>query len=214
MVRKIKRKVKAGPETPCAVPLVLVVTALAGPRREGRDVRRSFSPAWQLRDFFLDHVDLDAISTNRPLSLDEYVAWPGATDLKWAIRAAGEPGAILTTTPDEATDVSGPQLGVIPLIASVPGSELESLSRLWREDFPEVARAALVTIFNETWGLIPGYDHPLFVPPCHAQDLNAAIAHLNALVADECVLGGVSQPRPFGVCAERMLAMIPRFSKL
>jgi hypothetical protein len=53
MVRKIKKRVSGGPAVAFAVPLAMVVTALAGPRREGRDVFRAFSPAWQLRDFFL-----------------------------------------------------------------------------------------------------------------------------------------------------------------
>jgi hypothetical protein len=214
VVRKIKKKTKASPDALCAVPLVLAVTALAGPRREGREVRRSFSPTWQVRDFFLDHFNVDIVSTNRPLSLDEYVAWPGAADLRWALRAAGEPGAILTKAPQDLGEISTPQLGVLPLIARVPGSDVESLGDLWRSEFPEVARVALTNIFNEAWGLIPGYDRPLFTPPRHARDLNGSIAHLNALVADECALGDGPLPRPFPSCADRMLATIPTMAKI
>lgn len=213
MVRKIKKRIKVGPDTVFAVPLALTVTALAGPRREGRDVRRPFSPAWQMRDLFLDHFDLDVVTTDRPLSLDEYAAWPGAADPRWALQSSGDHGAVLTKAPESLDDATI-RLGIVPVIARVSGGALDALASLWRTEFPEVARTSLAGLFNETFGLIPGYDRAVFAGPGPARDLNALIAHLSALVADECALGGGAQPSAFASCPERILAAIPMTAKI
>ncbi len=213
MVRKIKKRIKAGPDTVFAVPLVLTVTALAGPRREGRDVRRPFSPAWQVRDLFLDHFDLDVVTTDRPLSLDEYAAWPGAADPRWALQSSGDHGAVLTKAPESLDDATI-RLGIVPVIARVSGGALDALASLWRTEFPEVARTSLTGLLNEAFGLIPGYDRAVFTGPGPARDLNALIAHLSALVADECALGGVAPPMAFPLCPERLLASVPGTMRL
>jgi hypothetical protein len=96
----------------------------------------------------------------------------------------------------------------------VSGGALDALPSLWRTEFPEVARTSLAGIFNETFGLIPGYDRAVFAGPGPARDLNALIAHLSALVADECALGGVAQPMAFPLCPERLLAAIPMTAKI
>jgi len=213
MVRKIKKRIKAGPDTVFAVPLALTVTALAGPRREGRDVRRPFSPAWQMRDLFLDHFDLDVVTTDRPLSLDEYAAWPGAADPRWALQSSGDHGAVLTKAPESLDDATI-RLGIVPVIARVSGGALDALGSLWGTEFPEVARTSLTGLLNEAFGLIPGYDRAVFAGPRPARDLNALIAHLSALVADECALGGVAQPMAFPLCHERLLAAIPMTARI
>jgi hypothetical protein len=214
MVRKIKKRVSGGPAVAFAVPLAMVVTALAGPRREGRDVFRAFSPAWQLRDFFLDHFDVDIVTTNRPLSLDEYLKWPGAADPAWALRAAGEHRAVLTKAPEGGPEDPAIRLGIVPLVARIAAAERARLASLWDTEFPEVARASLAGIFDGVFGLIPGYDRMVFCGPRPARDLNGVIAHLSALVADECLLAGVPLPRSFPACSDRLLATIPGMVKL
>lgn len=208
MVQKIRKKTKGGADALRLVPLVLVVSALAGPRRGGRDVRRPFSPAWRLREIFVDHFDLDVVSTDRPLGLDEYVRWPGAADPVWTMRAAGEHKVVLTKTPQEYDDDSI-HAGIVPLLALVAGSRLDDLAALWAADLPEVARVGLTGAFNEAFNLIPGYDRVLFVGPRPARDLNGLIGHLYALVSDECASGGVATPSSFPLCPERVLSAGP-----
>lgn len=208
MVQKIRKKTKGGADAPRLVPLVLVVSALAGPRRGGRDVRRPFSPAWRLREIFVDHFDLDVVSTDRPLDMEEYVRWPGAVDPLWAMRAAGEHKVVLTKTPQEYDDDSI-RAGIVPILALVAGSRLDELAALWAADLPEVARVGLTGAFNEAFNLIPGYDRVVFAGPRPARDLNGLIGHLHALVGDECASGGVAPPSPFPLCPERVLAAGP-----
>ncbi|MBI3607409.1 MAG: hypothetical protein HY207_05525 [Nitrospirae bacterium] len=214
MVRKIKKRVGGGVAASFAVPLAMAVAALAGPRREGRDVLRAFSPAWQLRDFFLDHFDVEMVTTNRPLALDEYLKWPGAADPLWALRAAGDHGAVLTKAPGSGPDDSTIGLGIVPLVARIAAAERDRLASLWDAEFPEVARASLAGIFEGAFGLISGYDRVVFCGPRPARDLNGVIAHLSALVADECLLGGVPLPRSFPSGPDRLLAAIPGMVKV
>jgi hypothetical protein len=190
------------------VPLALVVTALAGPRREGRDVLRAFSPAWRLREIFLDHFSLEVVSTDRPMTLGEFTAWPGLVDPAWAFKSAGGHGVVLTKAPvEEASE--GPRLGVVPIVVRLMASDLDRLPELWAEDFPEVARVALTNTFTEAMNLIPGYDRAVWSGPRPARDLNALINHLNALVADECSMAGVEAPRRFPLGADQRIAAIP-----
>jgi hypothetical protein len=208
VVKKIKKKSPAGSSGWRGVPLALVVTALAGPRREGRDVLRPFSPAWRLREIFLDHFSLEVVSTDRPLTLAEFTAWPGLADPAWAFKSAGGHGVVLTKAPvDEVGE--GPRLGAVPVVVRLMASDLDRLSDLWAEDFPEVARVALTAAFTEAMNLIPGYDRAVWTGPRPARDLNALINHLNALVADECAMAGVDQPRRFPLAADQRTAAIP-----
>src|SRR3989338_588005 len=135
MVRKIKKRIKAGPDTVFAVPLALTVTALAGPRREGRDVRRPFSPAWQMRDLFLDHFDLDVVTTARPVSPDGSGPWPGAAGPRWALQSCGDHGAVLTKAPESLDDATI-RLGIVPVIARVSGGALGAPASPWRAGGP------------------------------------------------------------------------------
>jgi hypothetical protein len=181
---------------------------LAGPRREGRDVLRAFSPTWRLREIFLDHFSLEVVSTDRPLTLAEFLAWPGLADPAWAFKSAGGHGVVLTKAPTEETS-DGPRLGVVPIVVRLMASDLDRLSDLWADDFPEVARVALTTAFTEAMNLIPGYDRAVWSGPRPARDLNALINHLNALVADECAMAGVDAPRRFPLGADQRIAAIP-----
>jgi hypothetical protein len=208
VVKKIKKKSPAGSSGWRGVPLALVVTALAGPRREGRDVLRAFSPAWRLREIFLDHFSLEVVSTDRPMTLGEFTAWPGLVDPAWAFKSAGGHGVVLTKAPvEEASE--GPRLGVVPIVVRLMASDLDRLPELWAEDFPEVARVALTNTFTEAMNLIPGYDRAVWSGPRPARDLNALINHLNALVADECSMAGVEAPRRFPLGADQRIAAIP-----
>ncbi|MEW6683621.1 MAG: hypothetical protein AB1451_11980 [Nitrospirota bacterium] len=208
MVKKIKKKSPAGASGWRGVPLALVVTALAGPRREARDVLRAFSPTWRLREVFLDHFSLEVVSTDRPLTLVEFMAWPGLADPAWAFKSAGGYGVVLTKAPAEETS-EGPRFGVVPVVVRLMASDLDRLSELWAEDVPEVARVALTTAFTEAMNLIPGYDRAVWSGPRPARDLNALINHLNALVTDECALAGVDAPRKFPFAADQRMAAIP-----
>jgi hypothetical protein len=208
VVKKIKKKSPAGTSGWRGVPLALAVTALAGPRREGRDVLQAFSPTWRLREIFLDHFSLEVVSTDRPLTLAEFMAWPGLTDPAWAFKSAGGHGVVLTKAPVEE-ESEGPMLGVVPIVVRLMASDLDRLSALWAEDFPEVARVALTTAFTDAMNLIPGYDRAVWAGPRPARELNAVISHLNALVADECSMAGVAAPRRFPLGAEQRIASIP-----
>jgi hypothetical protein len=208
VVKKIKRKSPAGSSGWLGVPLAVAVTALAGPRREGRDVLRAFSPAWRLREIFLDHFSLEIVSTDRPLTLGEFTGWPGLADPAWAFKSAGGHGVVLTKGPSEEAG-EGPRLGVVPIVVRLMSSDLDRLSDLWTEDFPEVARVAFTGAFTEAMNLIPGYDRAVWTGPRPARDLNALISHLNGLVADECSLAGVDRPRPFPSALDRLTATIP-----
>ncbi len=188
--------------------MALVVTALAGPRRETREVLRAFSPAWRLREIFLDHFNLEVVSTDRPMTLGEVTAWPGLADPAWAFKSAGGHGVVLTKAPAEEAS-EGPRLGVVPMVVRLMASDLDRLPELWAEDFPEVARVALTGAFTEAMNLIPGYDRAVWSGPRPARDLNGIINHLNALVADECSLAGVDVPKRFSLGAEQRLAAIP-----
>ncbi|MFZ5877683.1 MAG: hypothetical protein ACOYXU_14950 [Nitrospirota bacterium] len=208
MVKKIKKKSPAGASGWRGVPLALAVTALAGPRREGRDVLRVFSPTWRLREIFLDHFSVEVVSTDRPLTLGEFTAWPGSADPAWAFKSAGGHGVVLTKAAVEETS-EGPRLGVVPVVVRLMASDLDRLSELWVQDFPEVARVALTAAFTEAMNLIPGYDRAVWSGPRPARDLNALINHLNALVADECAMAGVDVPRRFPLGVEQRIAAIP-----
>lgn len=208
MVKKIKKKSPAGASGWRGVPLAVVVTALAGPRREGRDVLRPFSPTWRLREIFLDHFSLEVVSTDRPLTLGEFTAWPGVIDPAWAFKSAGDHGVVLTKAPVEETS-EGPRLGVVPLVVRLLASDLDRLADLWADDFPEVARVGLTAALNDAMNLIPGYDRAVWTGPRPARDLNALIIHLNALVADECSLAGVEPPRRFSLGSDLRIAAIP-----
>jgi hypothetical protein len=208
VVKKIKKKSPTGASGWRGVPLALVVTALAGPRREGRDVLRAFSPAWRLREIFLDHFSLEVVSTDRPLTLTEVMAWPGLVDPAWAFKSAGGHGVVLTKAPVEEGS-EGPRLGVVPVVVRLMASDLGRLSELWAEDVPEVARVSVTHAFTEAMNLIPGYDRAVWSGPRPARDLNALIDHLNALVADECSLAGVEAPKRFSLGAEQRLAAMP-----
>jgi hypothetical protein len=208
VVKKIKKKSPAGASGWRGVPLALVVTALAGPRREGRDVWRPFSPTWRLREIFLDHFSLEVVSTDRPLTLGEFTAWPGVTDPAWAFKSAGDHGVVLTKAPVEEMS-EGARLGVVPLVVRLLASDLDRLAELWADDLPEVARVGLTSAFNDAMNLIPGYDCAVWTGPRPARDLNALIHHLNALVADECSLAGVELPRRFSLGPDPRIAAIP-----
>jgi hypothetical protein len=208
MVKKIKKKSPAGASGWRGVPLALVVTALAGPRREGREVLRAFSPTWRLREIFLDHFSLEVVSSDRPLTLAEFTAWPGLTDPAWTFKSAGDHGVVLTKAPVEEAG-EGPRLGVVPLVVRLLASDLDRLQDLWAEDFPEVARVALTGAFTEAMNLIPGYDRAVWRGPRPARELNALINHLHALVADECALAGVDRPRRFPQAIDQRIAAIP-----
>lgn len=208
MVKKIRKKSPAGASGWRGVPLALAVTALAGPRREGRDVLRPFSPTWRLREIFLDHFSLEVVSTDRPLTLGECTVWPGLADPAWAFKSAGGHGVVLTKAPVEESS-EGPRLGIVPVVVRLLASDLDRLSELWAEDFPEVARVALTSAFTEAMNLIAGYDRAVWAGPRPARELNALINHLNALVADEYALAGIECPRRFPLAAEQRVAALP-----
>jgi hypothetical protein len=142
------------------------------------------------------------------MTLAEFTAWPGLADPAWAFKSAGGHGVVLTKAPvEEASE--GPRLGVVPVVVRLMASDLDRLSDLWAEDFPEVARVALTNAFTEAMNLIPGYDRAVWSGPRPARDLNALINHLNALVADECSMAGVDAPRRFPLGPDQRIAAIP-----
>jgi hypothetical protein len=210
MVQKIKRRVKKGPKAPHAVPLAIVMTALYGIQREGRDFRLTFENPSQLRAALRQQLDQEPIPADRVLSFYEYRDW----GLKSAPgRLAGmfsKAGLIPMGPPLEEEEARAfPQLGILPTVAIVKAEHLESFSEKLGDEWYEVARVAFQNSVYPTFNLIPSYDLLLYTPVCHARDTNRAITALNHVTEEAFDQAGRPYPGPFQMFPNDVLARIP-----
>ncbi len=195
MVKKIKQR---GPKALQAVPLVMAMTALFGFRREGREFRRQIVEVGRLRAAFRDYLGQVVIPADRPLSSAEYLDWVFAAGPGRSVKRLAASGVILMNPPAFETDPDDarPRLGILPLAVLVKAQHLDPLAGRIGQDFQEVSRVACERCLYPAFGMIPGYDLLLYLPPCHGQDLNWAVETLNRLVEEECARASVPSPGP------------------
>jgi len=210
MVQKIRKKIKKGPKAPHAIPLAIVMTALYGIQREGRDFRRPFGDMTKLRGALRQQAEQEIIPADRVLSPREY--------REWGLR--GSPGRLagmfsrLGSIPmgpavDEEDLGPIPRLGILPLIAIVKGSQLEPFGEGLGREWSEVAAVAFQNSVYPALNLIAGYDLLLYRPPHHSRDINRSIATLDQIVQDAFQQAGRPYPGPFDPFPENLLSAIP-----
>ncbi|MFY9268307.1 MAG: hypothetical protein WAO55_01005 [Candidatus Manganitrophaceae bacterium] len=210
MIKKIKKKIQKGPKAVEAVPMAIALTALYGPRREGKDFRHRFERADEIRSVLQLHLEQPLILADRPLSAGEYLSWGlksrparlAEMFSKSGILPMGE--AVESDDPEEQ-----PRLGILPMVALVQEREIDDFSERLMEEFAEVSRTALQNAIYPALGLIPGYDLLLYSLPSLAQGLNHAIDSLNASLREAFEQAAVSFPGPFSSLPESVLGSIP-----
>lgn len=210
MVKKIKKKIQKGPKTTHAVPLVMVFTALFGPRREGKDFRHPLEQASEIRSALQLHLGQSVILADRPLSLAEYLSWGFKSRPARLAEMFSGSGSIPMGPAAGQDDLDRePRLGILPMIALVQEREMEDFSERLSEELSEVSRVSFQNAVYPALGLIPGYDLLLYAPPSPAQGLNHAIDALNASLKDAFEQAAVPFPGPFPSIPESALAPIP-----
>lgn len=209
MVKKIKKKIQKGPKATYAVPLVMALAALHGPRREGKDFRHLLEGADAIRSALQLHLEQTLILADRPLSPAEYLSW-GFKSRPARLAEMFSNSGVLPMGLAADNDLEGaPQLGILPMIALVQDRALEDFSERLSEELSEVGRVAFQNAIYPALGLIPGYDLLLYAPPSPAQGLNHAIDGLNASLKDAFEQAAVPFPGPFPSIPESALASIP-----
>ncbi|MBI3610442.1 MAG: hypothetical protein HY204_07055 [Nitrospirae bacterium] len=210
MVQKIKKKVKKGPKAPHAVPLAIVMTALYGFQREGRDFRRSFDDTVKLRAALRLQLDQEVIPADRVLSFREYRDW-GLRPSPGRLAEMFSRSGILPMgpAPEEEDPGALPRLGILPMVAVVKGQHLERFSEMINREWPEVVRVAFQNSVYPAFNLIAGYDLLLYTPPHHARDVNRAIAALNEMMEDAFHQAGRTYPGSFSPFPDDVLSRIP-----
>lgn len=204
MVMKIRKKPKHGPRGHYAVPLALVLAAAFGPRRTPRDYRQTITDAARLRAPLVTALGLEVVVADRPLALDEFARWNLRVRPGKLAEMFGRGGTIPMGPPTGAADG---YLTLLPLLALGRGEQLGRLDGLGAE-FAELQRVALQNILAPALGVIASYDLLLCGPPVHLRDLTGAIAHVDAMLRDECErAGGSWTPAP--PLAAAALASIP-----
>jgi hypothetical protein len=210
MVKKIKKKVQRGPKATVAVPMVIAMTALFGTRRLGRDFRHLFPAPKAIHSALQIHFDQRLMVADRPLSLEEYLAWGFRSKPAKLAEMFSDTGIIpIGPAVDEDDLDDHPRLGVLPLVALVQDKGLEAFSSKLGEELSEIAQVTFQNTIFPALGLIPGYDLLLYRPPSPARGLNHAIESLNLLLKEAFEQASVSFPGPFDLCPEPLLADIP-----
>ena len=210
MVQKIKKKIKKGPKAPHAVPLAIVMTALYGFQREGRDFRRPFEEPAKLRAALRLQLDQEIIPADRVLSRREYLEW-GFKDCPGRLAEMFFRSGSIPMGPgsDEEDLGSRPRLGILPIIAVVKGTLLETFGGRIGGEWSEVARVAFQNSVYPAFNLIAGYDLLLYTPSHHARDLNRSIGAINQMTEEAFHQAGRPYPGPFAPLPEEILSRIP-----
>jgi hypothetical protein len=210
MVQKIRKKIKKGPKAPRAIPLAIVMTALYGYQREGRDFRRSFGDPARLRAALRLQIEQEIIPADRVLSSKEYLEWGLKNSPGRLVEMFSRPGSIPMGPSSEEEDLGPrPRLGILPIIAVVKGLQLESFGERIGQDWSEVARVAFQNIVYPAFNLIAGYDLLLYTPSHHARDINRAIAAISQMTEEAFHQAGRPYPGPFDPLPEEILSRIP-----
>jgi hypothetical protein len=212
VVKKIRKVSKKGPKANYAVPLVMPLTALFGPRCVGKPFWHSFDDPAPIRAVLSRHLDEPLLTADRILPIDEYLAWGLRSSPGKVAGMFGRSGVIPMGPPgiEEAEEMSDdPRLGVLVLAALVKGERLNEFSGRLGEEFSELDRVAFENAVAPALRIIPGYDRLLYTPPLLAPSLNAGIDHLNHLVEDAFDKGSIPYPGAFTPCPAERLASIP-----
>jgi len=210
MVQKIKRKVKKGPKAPHAVPLAIVMTALYGFERAGRDFRRSFEDMDRLRAALRLQLDQEIIPADRVLSFREYLDWGLKSSPGRLVEMFSRSGCIpMGPAVGEEDHGPRPRLGILPIIAVVKGNQLETFGGRIGREWSELARVAFQNSVYPAFNLIAGYDLLLYQPPHHARDINGAIAAVNQMMEDAFHHADRAYPGPFDPFPIDALSRIP-----
>jgi hypothetical protein len=209
VVKKIKKKIQKGPKASYAVPLVMALTALYGPRREGKDFRHLLEGAKEIRSALQLHLGQPLILADRPLSIAEYLSWGFKSRPARLAEMFSNAGILPMGAAVDHDSEGEPQLGILPMVALVQERELNDFSERLSEDLAEVSRVAFQNAIYPALGLIPGYDLLLYSPLSPAQGLNHAIDTLNAFLKEAFEQAAVPYPGPFSSIPESTLAPIP-----
>jgi hypothetical protein len=207
MVIKIRKKPKEGPKGHYAVPLVLAMSGLFGPRRERREFRRTIEDGQRLRSVLGRYFGTEVMAADRPLSPEEFDGW-GLKSRPGRLAEMFERTGIIPMGPPAGRP--DPPVGLLPLIAVGRGARLSDLSRFLGVEFPEVTRVAVQNILFPAFGLIPGYDTLLLFPPMHLHDLRKALSGLEIQIREEFERAGLICPlERFPDVSQESLASIP-----
>ncbi|HUK55555.1 MAG TPA: hypothetical protein VLY20_02745 [Nitrospiria bacterium] len=210
MVQKIRKKTKKGPKAPHAVPLAIVLTALYGIQREGRDFRRPFEDPAKVRAALRLQLEQEIIPSDRVLSFKEYREWGLKNSPGRLVEMFSRTGFIpMGPAGDEEGVGSRPRLGILPIIAVVKGMQFESFGGRLGGEWSEVAAVAFQNGVYPAFNLIAGYDLLLYRPPHHARDINRSVAGLNQLTEEAFHQAGRPYPGPFDFLPDEVLSRIP-----
>ncbi len=210
MVQKIRRKIKKGPKAPHAVPLAIVMTALYGFERLGRDFRWPFDDTAKLRAALRLQLDQEVIPADRVLSFNEYSDWGLKSSPGRLAEMFSRSGSIpMGPAVNEEDSGSHPRVGILPMIAVVKGLQLETFGGRIGREWSEVPHVAFQNIVYPAFNLIAGYDLLLYQSPHHARDINRAIAAINEMTKEAFHQAGRTYPGPFDLFPEEILSRIP-----
>ena len=193
-----------------AIPMVIAMTALYGTRRQGKDFRHLFSAPQAIQNALQLHYDQRLMIGDRPLSLEEYLAWGFRSKPAKLAEMFSDTGIIPIGPAVSEDDLDqSPRLAVLPLVALVQDKSLEAFSFKLGEELSEISQVTFQNTIFPALGLIPGYDLLLYRPPCPARGLNPAIESLNLMLKEAFEQASVPFPGPLDLCPESLLADIP-----
>ena len=209
MVKKIKKKIKKGPKGNYAVPLCLALTCLYGIRLEGKDFRGCFDAPEKIREVLNSHLGRPVLMADRVLSQAEFCEW-GLRSVPGRLAEMFSRSGLIPMGPPTGVEEEGPpMLGILPFLALVKGKELEGFVHRAVAEFSEVNRVAFQNSAASGFNLIPGYDHLLYSPPCHAKQLNQAVSVLSRMMEEAFYNAGLTPPERFELFEEELIAGIP-----
>jgi hypothetical protein len=210
MVQKIRRKTKRGPKAPHAIPLAIVMTALYGIQREGRDFRRPFDDPLRVRAALRLQLDQEVLPAERALSFKEYRDWGLRDSPARLVEMFSRSGSIpMGPAVDEEDLGLRPRLGILPVIALVKGIHFQNFSERIGQEWSEVAAVAFQNSIYPALNLIAGYDLLLYRPPHHARDINRSIEALNQTAEEAFHQAGRPYPGPFDPLPDDIPSRIP-----
>ena len=188
----------------------MVLTALYGIEREGRDFRIPFHSIGETRAAIQEPLAESILMADRVLSPKEYLDWnlknaPGLLAKMFSGTGVIPMGPAMDEHPSEAT----PRLGILPIVAIVRGQDLEQFSGNLNRPWPEMTSVAFQRCTFQTFGMIPGYDLLLYLPPGLARSINGAVSSLNRLVEDSFTQAGRIYPGPFDPLQPEIIERIP-----
>ena len=209
MVKKIKKKIKKGSKGSYAVPMGMAITCLYGIRLEGRDFRRCFDAPEKVREVLNRHLTRPVLMADRVLSRVEYSEWGLRSAPGRLAEMFSRSDMIPMGPPTGGEEGDRPILGILPLLVLVKGKDLEGFIHRAAVEFSEVNRVAFQNSAASGFNLIPSYDQLLYSPPCHARQLNQAVAVISRMMEEAFYNAGRTPPERFELFEEELIAAIP-----